>query len=231
MKYNNICEGVFWDRPNRFIAKVDIKGKIETVHVKNTGRCKEILIPGVPCYLESGQNPNRKTPYDLVAAKKGDRLINIDSQVVNKVFMEFLQEGRLFKNITLIKPETAYGKSRFDFYIERGRKKAFIEVKGVTLERDGVMSFPDAPTERGTKHVRELIEARKVGYDAYIVFVVQTEKVLYFTPNYETDPLFSQSLIMAKEAGVKILAFDCFVNPEEIRILNKVKVRLKRGKK
>ncbi|MBQ7257928.1 MAG: DNA/RNA nuclease SfsA [Abditibacteriota bacterium] len=226
MKNNNIYEGVFIERPNRFIAKVLINGKTETVHVKNTGRCKEILTPGVPCYLEKSQNPNRKTSYDLIAVEKGDRLINIDSQAVNKVFLEFLQSGGLFKDITLIKPETTFGKSRFDFYIERRRGGAFIEVKGVTLERDGVMSFPDAPTERGTKHINELIQAHKVGYETYIVFVVQTEKVKYFTPNYETDLIFGQSLKEAKQKGVKVLAYDCSVTPDEISILKKIKIKL-----
>ena len=226
MKYNNIYKGIFIERPNRFIAKVLINGKTETVHVKNTGRCKEILTPGVPCYLEKSQNPNRKTPYDLIAAEKGDRLINIDSQVVNKVFLEFLQMGGLFKDITLIKPETTFGKSRFDFYIERGRRKAFIEVKGVTLERENIVSFPDAPTERGTKHIKELIEAYKAGYETYIIFVVQTEKVKYFIPNYETDSVFGQSLKEAKQKGVKILAYDCSVTPDEIKILNKIKIKL-----
>ena len=226
MKYDNIYEGVFLERPNRFIAKVLIDGKTEIVHVKNTGRCKEILAPKAKCYLEKSQNPERKTAYDLITVLKGKRLINIDSQVVNKVFAEFLKTGGLFKDITLVKPETTFGKSRFDFYIERGRKKAFIEVKGVTLENNNIVSFPDAPTERGTKHINELIEAHKAGFDAFIVFVVQMNKVKYFTPNYETDPLFGQSLKVAKEKGVKILAFDCSVTPDEIKILNKVKIKL-----
>ncbi len=226
MKYDNIVSGVFLERPNRFIAYVDIGGKVETVHVKNTGRCKEILRPKVKCYLEKAQNPERKTPYDLIAVEKGDRLINIDSQVVNKVFGEFLKEGRLFDDITFIKPETTFGKSRFDFYIERGRRRAFIEVKGVTLERDDIVSFPDAPTERGTKHINELIQVHKAELDAYIVFVVQTENVKYFKPNDETDPEFGKALRLAKMAGVKVLAYDCSVTPDEIKILKKIKIKL-----
>ena len=226
MKYNNIYEGKFIERPNRFIAKVEIKGKIETVHVKNTGRCQEILRPGVLCYLEKSDNPTRKTQYDLITVEKNNKLINIDSQVVNKVFGEYLESGKLFSNITLIKPETTFGKSRFDFYVERGKKKIFIEVKGVTLENDNIVSFPDAPTLRGTKHLNELIKAHKEGYETYVAFVVQMNNVKYFRPHDETDPLFGATLREAKKAGVKILCLDCVVTKDEIYIEKKVKVRV-----
>ena len=226
MKYKNIVKGKFLERPNRFIAYAEINGKTETVHVKNTGRCKEILIPGVTCYFEKSNNPNRKTLYDLVCVKKGDRLINIDSQVVNKVFGEYLVSGKYFKNLDYIKPEKIYGKSRIDFYAERGKEKILIEVKGVTLENNNVVSFPDAPTERGTKHIYELIKAHKEGYETYIVFVVQMNNIKYFKPNDETDPKFGQALREGKKEGVKIIALDCNVFENEIFIENKINILL-----
>lgn len=226
MKYNNIYKGVFLERPNRFIAYCEINGKKETVHVKNTGRCREILVPGAVCYFEKSANPERKTQYDLVTVEKGSRLINIDSQAVNKVFYEFLQTGKLFDDITYIKPETVFGKSRIDIYLERGCRKVFIEVKGVTLENDNIVSFPDAPTERGTKHIKELMEAHRQGYETYIAFVVQMKGVKYFTPHDKRDPIFGKTLREAEKWGVKPLVFDCKVTEDEIYIEDPVKILL-----
>ena len=226
MKYNNIYKGVFLERPNRFIAYCEINGRKETVHVKNTGRCREILVPGAECYFEKSDNPERKTQYDLVTVKKGSRLINIDSQAVNRIFLEFLQSGKLFDDITYIKPETVFGKSRIDIYLERGDRKVFIEVKGVTLENENVVSFPDAPTERGTKHIKELMEAHRQGYETYIAFVVQMKGVKYFTPHDETDPVFGRTLREAEKMGVKPIAFDCRVTENEIFIEDSVEIIL-----
>ena len=225
MKYKTIVEAVFLERPNRFIAYVDLLGKKETVHVKNTGRCRELLQKGVPVFLEKSDNPERKTQYDLVAVKKGDRLINMDSQAPNRVVEEWLKKKELFPNMTLLKPETTYKNSRFDFYLECGEKKVFIEVKGVTLEEDGVVSFPDAPSERAVKHVEELIEAKQDGYEVYVLFVVQMKGVEYLVPNERTQPEFTEALRRAQETGVKILAYDCIVTPEKMQIDAPVPVR------
>ena len=218
MKYKQIVRGTFIERPNRFIAKVNIAGKTETVHVKNTGRCRELLVPGATVYLEAGNNPERKTAYDLVAVQKQDRLINMDSQAPNKVVEEWLLKKELFPGLICVRPETKYGNSRFDFYVEYDKEdspsksgKAFIEVKGVTLERDGVVLFPDAPSDRAVKHVEELIQAKAAGYDAYILFVIQMDGVKYFLPNSETHPEFAEALEKAAQSGVEILAYDCSV--------------------
>ena len=225
MRYKQIVEAVFLERPNRFIAYVELFGKKETVHVKNTGRCKELLQKGVPVYLEKSDNPERKTAYDLVAVKKGDRLINMDSQAPNKAVEEWIAKKEFFPELTLIKPETTYKSSRFDFYIEYGQEKAFIEVKGVTLEEDGVVSFPDAPSERAVKHVEELIEAKQDGYQVYVLFVVQMKGVEYLTPNVRTHPEFAEALRRARDAGVQILAYDCIVTPQEMYLDAPVPVR------
>ena len=206
MKYSNVVKGIFLDRPNRFIANVLIDGKNTVCHVKNTGRCKELLIKGVTVYLTESDNLNRKTQYDLIAVEKGDRLINIDSQIVNSTLIEYLP--KMFDGITLIKPECKYGNSRFDVYVETEKDKIFVECKGVTLENNGIVLFPDAPTERGTKHINELIKAVSEGYKAYLIFVVQTNNVKYFTPNKETDLNFADALKEAKEKGVNIKAFN-----------------------
>lgn len=226
MRYKKIVEGTFIDRPNRFIAHVNIDGQMETVHVKNTGRCRELLQPGVRVYLEESDNPSRKTRYDLVKVWKGDRLVNMDSQAPNKVVQEFLEQGRLFKDVTKIRPETTYGKSRFDFYVEAGGEKIFIEVKGVTLEEDGVVRFPDAPSERAVKHVEELVEAGKDGYQVYVLFVIQMERVSYFTPNDRTHKAFGDALRKAAEEGVKVLAYECLVTVDGLEISKEVEVRL-----
>lgn len=229
MKYKKIVEGIFLERPNRFIAYVEINGHKETVHVKNTGRCRELLIPGTAVFLEMSDNPDRKTKYDLVKVKKGNRIVNMDSQAPNKVVEEWLKDNNLYSNTTLIKREKTYEKSRFDFYIEGDGQKAWMEVKGVTLENDGVVSFPDAPSERAVKHIEHLIKARKEGYDAYVMFVVQMSGVKYFTPNYKTHEKFAEILRRAYEAGVKILAYECNVTETEMTISKPVKVVLTRS--
>ena len=194
MKYENIITGSFIDRPNRFIAHVEIDGKEETVHVKNTGRCAELLKPGAEVYLQDSKNPERKTRWDLIGVKKNDRMINMDSQIPNYAVKEWLKAGNLFDNITLIRPEYTYKNSRFDLYVEAGERKIFIEVKGVTLELDGVCKFPDAPSERAIKHVEELEQAVKEGYEAYVFFVIQMKDVKYFTPNMKTHAAFGEAL-------------------------------------
>lgn len=175
MTYKNINKAVFIDRPNRFIARCEINEQVETVHVKNTGRCKELLIPGTTVFLEKFNAQTRKTNYDLISVIKGNRIINIDSQAPNKIFLEWAKSGKFLPDILLIKPEYRFLNSRFDFYIETPFKKIFIEIKGATLENNGVVMFPDAPTQRGLKHISELIEVKKKGYEAYIIFVIQME--------------------------------------------------------
>lgn len=224
MKYNNIIQGLFISRPNRFIAKVNIDGEEQTVHVKNTGRCKELLKENAVVFLEKSSNPNRKTQYDLISVYKGDMLINMDSQSPNKVVGEWLAEGGFLKNPTLIKPETAYGNSRFDFYLENENEKAYLEVKGVTLEVDGIARFPDAPTERGRKHLSELIKAKQNGYRAAAVFVIQMKGCKRFEPNDKTDPAFAQELKRAAENGVEIIALDCRVTQNSIKIDKEIEI-------
>ena len=223
MKYGNISKGKFLSRPNRFIAYVELDGRIEKCHVKNTGRCRELLTEGCTVYLERAKNPARKTRFDLVAVEKGARLINMDSYAPNIAAGEFLPT--LFPN-GIIRPEYTYGNSRFDFYIEDGERKILLEVKGVTLETDGVAMFPDAPTERGVKHVLELIKCLDEGYEAYLLFAVQMADVKYFTPNTSMHPEFAEALKKAAERGVKILAYDCYVSPEEMKIGKSVEARL-----
>ena len=224
MKYDNILKGKFISRPNRFIAHIEINGKIEICHVKNTGRCKELLIPSVTVFVQENNNPKRKTKFSLISVIKEKRIINMDSQVPNKVVHEWILKGNLFTDVTLIKPETKYNKSRFDFYVETKNKKVFIEVKGVTLEEQGIVKFPDAPTERGVKHVKELCDCVKEGYDAYIIFVIQMKDVLHFEPNVETHKEFAEALKEAKKHGVHILAVDCEVKEDSIDIIDYVKV-------
>lgn len=231
MKYSKIIKGSFLSRPNRFIAKVLIDGNEETVHVKNTGRCRELLIPGVTVYLYVSDNPGRKTKYDLIAVEKiregkTPLLVNMDSQVPNTVAHEWLRESGLFSENALIRREVTYGKSRFDFYIEDGERKAFLEVKGVTLENDGVASFPDAPTERGVKHINELTECVKNGYEGYILFVIQMKEILFMTPNDVTHKAFGDALRSAEKSGVKILAVDCVITPDSIICDKNVEVKL-----
>ncbi len=226
MKYENIKKGIFIDRPNRFIANVEIDGKIEVVHVKNTGRCRELLIPGVVVYVQKFENTNRKTKFDLIAVCKGNELYNIDSQAPNKVFYEWVLESGYFGEIELVKPECKYGDSRFDFFVQTKERKIFIEVKGVTLEENGVLMFPDAPTERGVKHIKELCNCISDGYEAYLCFVVQTEKVKYFTPNRRTHPQFADALLEAKAKGVNILCVNCNVGEDYLEISDFVDVKI-----
>lgn len=226
MQYKNIVEGRFVDRPNRFIAHVEICGQVQTVHVKNTGRCKELLIPGATVYLEGNDDPNRKTAWDLVAVEKGERLINMDSQAPNRVFGEWVQEGTFLPNVTLVRPETKYGDSRFDFYVEADGKRHFIEVKGVTLEENGVVRFPDAPTQRGVKHLEELIRAHEQGYESWVCFVIQMADAVRFEPNDVTHPEFGAALRRAEQAGVHILALECLVTPNRLEIRRSVPVCL-----
>ena len=231
MKYPNIVKGKFISRPNRFIANVKIENEIHTVHVKNTGRCKELLVPNCTVYLSLSDNPNRKTKYDLIAVEKERRnkpplLINMDSQIVNYAAEEWLKESGFFGENATIHREVTFGKSRFDFFIETKNQKVFLEVKGVTLEKEGIALFPDAPTERGVKHINELIEAKKSGYSAYILFVIQMKEITEFTPNTETHMEFSESLKKAKKEGVKIMAMDCDISPDEIKISKEVKIHL-----
>ena len=226
MKYENVEKGQFISRPNRFIADVLINGKAEVCHVKNTGRCKELLIPNCTVYLDKSSNTDRKTKYDLIAVQKGEKLINIDSQAPNKAFGEWIENGGYFKDVILIKPECKYKNSRFDFYIETEDRKIFAEIKGVTLEEGGVVKFPDAPTERGVKHINELCDAIKNGYDAYIFFIVQMEECKYFTPNRETHPDFADALITAQKRGVNIKCLNCTVEPDKLIIKDFIDVKL-----
>jgi len=231
MKYNNIVKGKFLERPNRFIAYCKINNNIEKVHVKNTGKCKELLIPNTIVYLEESDNPNRKTKYSLISVQKGNRLINMDSQVPNKVVYEGLVNRKIIlpglnEEILYIKPEKTYENSRFDIYLETKSKKAFIEVKGVTLEENNVVLFPDAKTERGVKHINELIKASKDGYLSYIVFVVQMSNIKYFTPNDKMHKELGDALRNAKANGVNILSYDCNVTRDTIEIKDEVEVIL-----
>ena len=227
MKYKNIVNGKFQSRPNRFIAMVDIDGKVETCHVKNTGRCKELLLPGAEVYLEKSGNPNRKTAYDLVGVKKGKVLINMDSQAPNQAVKEWLEKEVYFKNITYLKPECKYGNSRVDFYLETAEeRKIFIEVKGVTLEEEGVARFPDAPTLRGIKHMKELEQAVQQGYEAYILFVIQMKGIKWFEPNDRTHSEFGDTLRQVAQNGVGVLAYDCSITKESMELDMPVEVRL-----
>jgi len=231
MKYNRIVSGTFLQRPNRFIAHVRINGKEEICHVKNTGRCRELLIQGCTVYCSISDNPQRKTKYDLIAVEKRVEgrtlLVNMDSQAPNAAVKEWLASGASpFGKISYMKPEYKYGNSRFDFYLECSKCKIFLEVKGVTLEDNGVVLFPDAPTERGVKHVRELIQCHVEGFETYVLFVVQMERALYFTPNRKTHPQFADALCEAQNAGVQLLAYTCKVTPDEMKIEKPTEIRL-----
>ena len=225
MKYNEIISAKFIERPNRFIAYVDLAGEKTKVHVKNTGRCRELLRDHARVYLERSANPNRATAYDLVAVEKEGRLVNMDSSAPNKVVGEWLANGGLYQDISLVRPETVYGSSRFDFYIESASgKRAFIEVKGVTLENEGVAAFPDAPSERALKHVEELIGACAKGFETYLIFVVQMKHVNRVEPNWKTQPAFGEWLRKARSAGVHLLAYDCMVETDGLTLDKEVPV-------
>lgn len=230
MKYTNIVKGVFLSRPNRFIAEVEVDSVAYTVHVKNTGRCRELLQKGVTVYLEKSSNPNRKTAFDLVAVEKRregkeNLLVNMDSQIPNAVAYEWLKgKNPLFSENAKIRREVTFGDSRFDLYVEDGERKAFVEVKGVTLEQDGLSLFPDAPTLRGVKHINELIKARQAGFEAYILFVIQMKEVHTFSPHKKMHEDFAQALLKAKNEGVGVLAYDCKVTPHSLEIDEEVAV-------
>ena len=261
MHYDNIETAVFLERPNRFIAWVETDRGREICHVKNTGRCRELLLPGAAIYVQRNENPARKTPLDLIGVVKGDILINMDSQAPNKVVEEWLRAGgaapeysvveretfaganvgaaaetwqqeqdawlqELGREATLIRPEYRFGDSRFDFYVEAGERKVLIEVKGVTLEEDGVASFPDAPTERGVKHIRELTDCISKGYEACVLFVVQMKGMCYMEPNDRTHAAFGEALREAYAAGVKVLAYDCRVTSDSLVLDQPVPVKL-----
>lgn len=217
--------GRFLSRPNRFIAQVDIQGQTRICHVKNTGRCRELLIPGARVWCQAAANPNRKTQFDLIAVEKGSRIINMDAQAPNQAAAQWLSAGGLGR-LEDLQPEVTLGDSRFDFSFQKGGRRCYLEVKGVTLEENGVAKFPDAPTSRGTKHLKGLTQAAAQGYGAYVLFVIQLQPVAYFTPNDGTDPAFGQALRAAKAAGVALLAMDCQVTPWSMAIGQPVEVRL-----
>ncbi len=225
MHYNHVVPGFFRSRPNRFIAHILIEGKEEICHVKNTGRCRELLQPNAKVWCLDALSPTRKTRYDLICVQKGDRLINMDSQAPNKAAAQWLSGGGLGA-VENLRAETAHGSSRFDFSFTKDGKPCFLEVKGVTLETDGICAFPDAPTVRGAKHLKELTALAKEGYGAYVLFVIQMENVAYLHPNDATDPAFGQALREAAAAGVEILAVDCKVTPDSMTIGKAVPVKL-----
>ncbi len=221
MFYPSTLEAQFLDRPNRFIAHVDIAGNVETVHVKNTGRCKELLLPGVPVVLAKTDNPNRKTKYDLIVVEKKELgWVNIDSQAPNVVVRQWLEQ----QNFDRIQPEYVYGDSRIDFYMEKGKQRFLLEVKGCTLEINGVGYFPDAPTERGVKHIRELIKAREQGYWCGIAFVIQMNGIQEVRPNTKTHPEFGKALAEAEQAGVCVLHLPCAVTKDTLSVISRYSI-------
>ena len=226
MLYSHIRKGTFLRRPNRFIAEVIIDGKLTLCHVKNTGRCKELLVPETPVFVEEVFSEKRKTKFDLIAVEKQGVLINMDAQAPNCVFREYINRGSFLPNITYIRPEYRWGDSRFDFYLEQGNLRHLVEVKGVTLEENGVVRFPDAPTERGIKHIRGLISAMDQGFSSWICFVVQLGRAKYLVPNDDTHPEFGQALRAAKGAGVHILALACHVSSHSLEITHDIPVCL-----
>mgnify|MGYP000036106938 CR=1 FL=1 len=226
MRYAKIREARFISRPNRFIAQIEIDGRQELAHVKNTGRCRELLLPGAAIFVQEHDVAKRKTKYSLIAVYKGSILVNMDSQAPNKVVQEWLLESQPFGPVTLLKPECTHGASRFDFYLETPQRKMFIEVKGVTLEENGAALFPDAPTERGVKHVLELCDCMEQGYEAAVIFVVQMAGMRCFQPNRRTQPEFAEALLQARQAGVQLMALGCDVTPDSLEITAPVPVQL-----
>lgn len=226
IEYPNMVQGKFLARPNRFVAQVELDGKVEICHVKNTGRCRELLRPGAAVWCQHHDDPLRKTAWSLITVQKGDHLVNMDSQVPNRAAREYLERGGLGFMPDLVKPEQTFGQSRFDLYYEAGDRKGFVEVKGVTLEEDGVARFPDAPTERGRKHLQELQAAANQGYEAWVLFVIQMSGLRWFEPNDPRDPAFSTALREAAQNGVQVRAVSCRVTPSTMEIDAPVAVRL-----
>lgn len=226
VRYQKVVKGRFIARPNRFIAHVETEGRVEVCHVKNTGRCRELLRPGAAVYLAAAENPARKTRWDLVAVEKGDLLINMDAQAPNRVFREWAEAGRFLPGLTVIRPEYTWEDSRFDFLLEDGDGPCFVEVKGVTLEEQGEVRFPDAPTQRGVKHLRGLMRAVEQGCRAAVFFVIQMKGAVCFRPNDATHPAFGQALREAAAAGVSVLAYDCRVTPDSLELDAPVPVQL-----
>lgn len=226
MRYHAVVPGWFVSRPNRFVAVVETERGEEICHVKNTGRCRELLVPGAAVWLERAENPSRKTPCDLIAVRKGERLINIDAQAPNRLFAEWAAAGGFPESILSLRPEFSYGASRLDFCLQTTRGMHLVEVKGVTLEENGFAQFPDAPTERGVKHIRELQRAVSEGLDATLFFVIQMEGIRSVSPNDRTHPAFGEALREAAGSGVSVLAWDCTVTPEEVTLRQQVPVIL-----
>ena len=226
MRYPNIRSGKFQKRPNRFIAEVALNGEVEVCHVKNTGRCRELLVPGATVYLIEAASTTRKTRFDLIAVEKQGLLINMDAQAPNHVFREYVEQGRFLPDVTRVRPEYRWGDSRFDFYIEQGDNRHLVEVKGVTLEEEGIVRFPDAPTERGVKHIKGLTRALNEGFTCWICFVVQMSGVQYLMPNDKTHPEFGQALRAAKATGVHVQALECNVTPDSLTITHEIPVHL-----
>ena len=230
MTYPNIRPGIFIKRPNRFIAHVEVDGAEEICHVKNTGRCRELLVPGAKVWLVESDNPERKTRFDLVAVEKvradGTLLINMDSQAPNHIFREWAEAGNFRPGLKILRGETTYGNSRFDFYWEDSEKRGFVEIKGVTLEHDGVVRFPDAPTERGVKHLEELISAKAAGYEAAVCFIVQMEGMDHLEPNDATHPAFGDALRKCAAAGVEVFALECETAPGYVKAVREIPIKL-----
>ena len=226
MHYGEVVRGTFLSRPNRFIARVMLEEGEAVCHVKNTGRCRELLVPGAPVYLEAAENPARKTRWDLIAVEKGELLINMDAQAPNKVFGEWAAAGRFLPGLTAVRPEFTWGDSRFDFLLEDPAGAYFVEVKGVTLEEDGEVRFPDAPTERGVKHLNGLRRAVEQGFRGAVFFVIQMKGPSVFRPNDATHPAFGAALRAAAAAGVSVYAYDCLATPESLEIDAPVPVKL-----
>ena len=226
MIYEDVREGRFVDRPNRFVAHVELDGRVETCHVKNTGRCAELFLPGARVWVQARPAPGRRTPYDLIAVQKGERVVNVDSQAPNRLAGEWLAAGGLWRDVRLLRPERRHGESRFDFYLETDALRAFVEVKGVTLEEDGVAYFPDAPTLRGLRHLRGLADCLAEGYAACALFVVQMEGVRLLRPNMRTHPEFGYALRELRDRGGRVEAVGCRVAGDRLEIFGGVPVEL-----
>ena len=231
IRYEKMKQGAFLARPNRFVAHVRLDGQEEICHVKNTGRCRELLLPGAEVWCQHHDDPGRKTAWSLITVRKGERLVNLDSQVPNKLALDYVKQGGLGFAPQMVKPEQTYGNSRFDLYYEAGERRGFVEVKGVTLEEGGVARFPDAPTQRGRKHLLELQAAVEAGFDAWVLFVIQMADIRRFEPNWPRDPDFAEALCRAAEHGVQVRAVECIVTEDSLAITKEVPVALKEEKR